>query len=163
MPIDIAPGYFFEDLAVGMEASFSHTVTAEDIEAFARVSGDYNPVHLDEAYAATTPFKQCIAHGILTASYISAVLGNKLPGPGCVYASQTLNFKAPVHVGAEVTATVRITDLIPAKRRAIFSCVCKVGDKAVLEGEAALTVPSRARKNKRGGDAAPSPALCAGK
>jgi 3-hydroxybutyryl-CoA dehydratase len=146
MPIDIGPGLYIEDLTVGMEASLSHTVTAEDIEAFARVSGDHNPVHLDAAYAATTPFKQCIAHGILSASYISAVLGNKLPGPGCVYISQTLNFKAPVYIGAEVTATVKLTDLIPEKRRAIFACVCKVGDKAVLEGEAVLAVPSRTPK-----------------
>ncbi len=146
MPIDIGPGYYFEDLSAGMEASLAHTVTAADIDALAHISGDHNPVHLDEAYAAATPFKQRIAHGILTASYISAVLGMKLPGPGCVYVSQTLNFKAPVHIGAEVIATVTITDLIPAKRRAIFSCVCTVGGKAVLEGEAVLLVPSRAPK-----------------
>jgi 3-hydroxybutyryl-CoA dehydratase len=146
MPTDIAPGHFIEDLTVGMEESLWHTVTAEDIAAFARVSGDHNPVHLDEAYAAATPFKQRIAHGILTASYISAVLGTRLPGPGCVYVSQTLNFKAPVYIGAEVIATVKITDLIPEKKRVIFSCVCKVGGKAVLEGEAVLTVPSRAPK-----------------
>ena len=140
------PGHFFEDLSIGMEASLAHTVTAQDIADFARVSGDVNPVHLDSAYAATTPFKQCIAHGILTASYISAVCGTKLPGPGCIYLSQTLNFKAPVFVGAEVIATVKITDLIPEKRRAIFSCVCKVGDKTVLEGEAVMMVPSRTPK-----------------
>ena len=146
MSSDIGPGHFFEDLSIGMEARYAHTVTAKDIEDFARVSGDDNPVHLDEAYAATTPFKHCIAHGILTASYISAVLGTKLPGPGCVYVSQTLNFKGPVYVGAEVIATVVITDLIPDKKRAIFACVCKVGGKAVLEGEAVLMVPSRAAK-----------------
>jgi 3-hydroxybutyryl-CoA dehydratase len=146
MPIDIAPGHYIEDLTVGMEESLAHTVTAEDIEAFARISGDCNPVHLDETYAAATPFKKRIAHGILSASYISAVLGTKLPGPGSIYISQTLNFKAPVYIGAEVIATVKITDLIPEKRRAIFSCVCKVGDKAVLEGEAVIMVPSRAAK-----------------
>jgi 3-hydroxybutyryl-CoA dehydratase len=146
MSIDIGPGHFFEDMSVGMEASIAHTVTADDIEAFARVSGDANPVHLDEAYAAATPFKHRIAHGILTASYISAVFGTKLPGPGCIYVSQTLNFKAPVYIGAEVIATVKITDLIPEKRRAIFYCVCKVGEKAVLEGEAVFMVPSRTPK-----------------
>ncbi len=143
MSIDIGPGYHFEDLSIGMQASLAHTVTAEDIDAFAHISGDVNPVHLDEAYAATTPFKQRIAHGILTASYISAALGTKLPGPGCIYISQTLNFKAPVRIGAEVIATVKITDLIPEKRRAIFHCVCMVGEKAVLEGEAVMMVPSR--------------------
>ncbi len=139
-------GRFFEDLSIGMEASFAHTVTADEVADFARISGDVNPVHLDEAYAATTPFKQRITHGILTASYISAVLGTKLPGPGCIYVSQTLIFRAPVHIGDKVTATVRITDLIPEKRRAIFHCACKVGDKGVLEGEAVLMVPSRAPK-----------------
>ena len=142
----IGPGHFFEDLSIGMEASIAHAVTARDIEDFARVSGDHNPVHLDEAHAAGTPFKQRIAHGILTASYISAVLGTRLPGPGCIYVSQTLSFRAPVHIGDEVIATVRVTDLIKEKRRAIFHCVCKVGDKAVLEGEAILMVPSRAPK-----------------
>ena len=146
MKSKIGPGHYFEDLSIGMEASITHTVTAQDIADFARVSGDINPVHLDEAYAATTPFKQCIAHGILTASYISAVFGTKLPGPGSIYISQTLNFKAPVLIGAEVITTVKIRDLIPEKRRAIFHCVCMVGDKTVLEGEAVLMVPSRAPK-----------------
>jgi 3-hydroxybutyryl-CoA dehydratase len=140
----VGPGRFFEDLSFGMEASIARTVKAEDIDDFARISGDVNPVHLDEAYAAKTAFKKRIAHGILTASYISAVLGTKLPGPGAIYVSQTLSFRAPVHIGDEVVATVRITDLIPEKRRAIFHCVCKVGDKAVLEGEAVLMAPSRA-------------------
>jgi 3-hydroxybutyryl-CoA dehydratase len=144
--IDIGSGHYMEDLSVGMEASLAHTVTAEDIDAFARLSGDHNPVHLDEAYAATTQFKGRIAHGLVTASYVSAVLGMKLPGPGCIYVSQTLNFMAPVAIGAEVIATVTITDLIPERRRAIFACVCKVGSKTVLEGEAVIMVPSRARK-----------------
>ncbi len=146
MTNNVGPGHFFEDLSIGMEASLARTVAAKDIEDFARVSGDYNPVHLDEAHAAGTPFKQRIAHGILTASYISAVLGTRLPGPGCIYVSQTLSFRAPVHIGDEVITTVQITDLIKEKRRAIFHCVCKVGDKAVLEGEAVLMVPSRAHK-----------------
>ncbi len=146
MTIKVGPGHFFEDLSIGMEARIAHTVTAQDIDDFARVSGDFNPVHLDEVHAAGTPFKQRIAHGILTASFISAVLGTKLPGPGCIYVSQTLSFRAPVHIGDEVITAVQITDLIKEKRRAIFHCVCKVGDKAVLEGEAVLMVPSRAPK-----------------
>jgi 3-hydroxybutyryl-CoA dehydratase len=133
----------FEDLALGQEASTTRAVTDADIIAFADISGDHNPVHLDAAYAATTPFKTTISHGMLTAGYISAVFGMQLPGPGAIYVSQTLNFRAPVRHGDEVTATVRIIDLIPAKRRARFECVCKVADKIVLEGEAILMVPGR--------------------
>ena len=131
---------------VGDKASITTTVKLRHIEMFAECTGDCNPVHLDEAHAAATPFKQRIAHGILTASYISAVFGTKLPGPGCIYVSQTLNFKAPVYIGHEVVTTVKITDLIPEKRRAIFHCVCKVDGKAVLEGEAVLMAPSRTHK-----------------
>jgi 3-hydroxybutyryl-CoA dehydratase len=101
MTSKIGPGHYFEDLSIGMEASIAHTMTEKDIEEFARISGDFNPVHLDEAHAATTRFKQRIAHGIL----ISAIFGTKLPGPACIYISQTLNFKAPVHIGHEVIAT----------------------------------------------------------
>lgn len=146
MEIDIVQGHYFEDMSIGMEASMTHIVTGQDIGDFARISADVNPIHLDEDYAATTPFKRRIAHGLLTASYISAVLGNKLPGPGCVYVSQSLTFKAPVYIGDEVVTTLRITDLIPERRRVIFHCVSKVGDKIVLEGEAVMTAPSRARK-----------------
>jgi 3-hydroxybutyryl-CoA dehydratase len=137
-------GHFFEDIQIGMEASYTRTVQEADILAFAQVSGDVNPVHLDEAYAAASPFKGRIAHGILTASYISTVFGTKLPGPGCVYVSQTLKFRAPVRIGDEVTAKVVVTGLAPEKKRVIFSCSCSVKDKVVLEGEAALMVPSRA-------------------
>lgn len=135
--------YFFEDISPGMTESLTMKVTTADIEAFARVSGDHNPVHLDEAFAASTMFKKPIAHGMLTASYISAVFGTRLPGPGAIYISQTLNFRAPVYVGDEVTATVRVADLIEARKRVLFECVCKVGDKTVLEGEAVLMVQAR--------------------
>ena len=136
--------HFFEDLEFGQEASVARVVTDDDIVTFADVTGDRNPVHLDADYAATTPFKTRISHGMLTAGYISAVFGMHLPGPGAIYVSQTLNFRAPVRHGDTVTASVRIIDLIPAKRRARFACVCKVGDTVVLEGEAILMVPSRA-------------------
>lgn len=135
--------YHFEDLELGMEASFQKTVTEADIVSFAGVSGDKNPVHLDADYAARTIFKQRIAHGMLTASYISAVFGMEMPGPGAIYVSQTLNFKAPVRIGDVVTAKVKLLELIPAKRRARFECVCLVGGKPVLEGEAVLMVPGR--------------------
>lgn len=136
--------YFFEDLQPGMEASFQKAVSEADIVAFAGVSGDKNPVHLDETYAARTMFKGRIAHGMLTAGYISAVFGMEMPGPGAIYVSQTLNFKAPVRIGDIVTAKVKLVELIPAKRRARFECQCLVAGKPVLEGEAVLMVPARA-------------------
>jgi 3-hydroxybutyryl-CoA dehydratase len=139
----VAKGVFFEDLSVGQEASLSNTVTESVINAFADVSGDHNPVHVDADYAAGTMFKERIAHGMLSAAYISAVFGMKLPGPGAIYISQTLNFKAPVKIGATVVTTVRVAELVPEKKRARFSCVCTVDDKPVVEGEAVLMVPKR--------------------
>jgi 3-hydroxybutyryl-CoA dehydratase len=135
--------YCFEDLELGMEATFQKKVTESDIQAFAQITGDKNPVHLDPVYAARTIFKERIAHGMLTASYISAVFGMEMPGPGAIYVSQTLNFRAPVKIGDVVTAKVRVVELFPAKRRARFDCVCLVAGKPVLEGEAVLMVPGR--------------------
>lgn len=135
--------YYFEDLQLGMEASFAKTVTEADIATFADVTGDKNPVHLDEAYAAKTIFKTRIAHGMLTAGYLSAVFGMELPGPGAIYVTQTLNFRGPVKIGDRVIAKVRVAELFPAKRRARFDCMCTVDGKPVLEGEAILMVPAR--------------------
>ncbi len=146
MTAAIGQGYFFEELQIGMEASLVHTVSGDAISAFAQISGDLNPIHLDEAYAKETHFRRRIAHGMLSAAYISAVFGTKLPGPGCIYISQTLNFKAPVHIGDHVTATVKISGLIEHRKRAIFACTCSVGAKVVLEGEAVIMIPSRAGK-----------------
>ena len=134
---------FFEDLSVGQEASMSRTVGEADIVAYAALSGDYNPVHLDRDYAAGTIFKERIAHGILSAGYISALFGMQLPGPGAIYISQTLNFKGPVKIDDHVVTTVKLVELIPEKRRARFDCVCSVAGKAVLTGEAVLMVPAR--------------------
>lgn len=133
----------FDDLAVGMSASHAKTVTAEDIRLFADLSGDDNPLHLDEAFASGTVFGGRIAHGMLTASLVSAVIGTRLPGPGCIYISQSLNFRAPVRIGDEVVATVCVTDLIDARGRAILACECTVNDKTVLDGEAVIQVPRR--------------------
>lgn len=135
--------YYFEDLELGMEATFVRTIEEADIVAFAQVSGDKNPVHMDPEYAATTIFKERIAHGLLTASYISTVFGMVMPGPGAIYVSQTLNFKAPVRIGDTVTAKVVVVDLVPAKKRARFDCSCTVNGKVVLDGEAMMMVPSR--------------------
>ena len=137
-----AKGVFFEDLSVGQEASLSNTVSGANIVAFAEISGDRNPVHLDADYAATTMFKERIAHGMLSAAYISAVFGMKLPGPGAIYMSQTLKFKAPIKIGDTVVTTVKVAELMPEKRRARFECVCTVNDKPVVEGEAMLMVPA---------------------
>jgi 3-hydroxybutyryl-CoA dehydratase len=135
--------YHFEDLELGMEASFARSVSASDILAFAEITGDWNPVHLDADYAAKTVFREPIAHGMLTAGYISAVFGSVLPGPGAIYVSQTLNFRAPVRIGDQVQARVRVMELYPPKRRARFDCICEVDGKTVLEGEAVLLVPAR--------------------
>lgn len=134
---------YFEDLAVGQEASLSNTVGEADIIAFADISGDRNPIHLDADYAASTMFKERIAHGTMSAGYISAVLGMKLPGPGAIYMTQSLVFKAPVKIGDTVVTTVKLVELFPAKKRAKFETVCTVDGKPVLTGEALLMVPSR--------------------
>ena len=139
----MSEGYFIEDLKTGQAASFAKTVSEADIVLFAGVSGDTNPVHLDQSFAEKTPFKTRIAHGMLSAGFISTVFGTKLPGPGAIYMSQTLKFKAPVKIGDTVVATCTVTEIIPEKRRANFSTVCKVGDTVVIEGEATIMVPSR--------------------
>lgn len=136
-------GHWFEDLVVGMSASYERIVIDADIRAFASLSGDDNPLHLDAAYAAATPFKERIAHGMLTASYISTVFGTKLPGPGCIYVSQTLSFRGPVKIGDAVAAQVTIQELVPAKRRVMFSCEVTANGKLALAGEAVLMVPGR--------------------
>ncbi|MGI9378692.1 MAG: MaoC family dehydratase [Methyloligellaceae bacterium] len=143
MTTAIVSGYFFEDLDVGMEAVHQKIISESDIECFAEVSGDNNPVHLDAEYAAGTIFKERIAHGILTASLISALLGTKLPGPGCIYVSQSLNFRAPVKIGDNVVATATVKELIEKRGRVILECDCSVNGKTVLDGEAVLMVPSR--------------------
>ena len=137
-------GYFFEDLQVGMTASFARTVSEADIVLFAGVSGDTNPIHINEEYAAATQFNGRIAHGMLSAAFISCVLGTKLPGPGAVYVAQSLRFKAPVRIGDTVVATAELTELFPERKRAAFKTTCSVRGAAVIEGEATLLVPSRA-------------------
>jgi len=135
---------FFEDLAVGMTERLSKTVDASDVVGFAAVTGDRNPIHLSEHFAAKTPFGTRIAHGLYTASLISAVLGTRLPGPGAVYVSQTLNFRAPVKIGDTVEVTVAVAELVADKRRARLACTCRVGEEVVLDGEAWVKVPSAA-------------------
>mgnify|MGYP000601127221 FL=1 len=133
----------FEDLSVGMSEVLVKHVSSSDVVGFAEVSGDRNPIHLSEHFAARTPFKTRIAHGLYTASLISAVLGTRLPGPGAIYLSQTLNFKAPVRIGDDVKVIVTVEELLERGNRARLSCICSVDDTIVLEGEALVKVPGR--------------------
>jgi len=141
---------FFEDLSVGMTEQLSKTIASSDVIGFAQLTGDRNPIHLSEHFAAKTSFGKRIAHGLYTASLISTVLGTRLPGPGAVYISQTLNFRAPVKIGDTVLVKVVVTELIPEKSRARLSCTCEVDGEVVLDGEALVKVPSEAAaKGKR--------------
>ena len=134
---------FIEDLEIGMSRYVRKTVTDQDIEMFAAVSTDHNPVHLDEDYAADTMFGGRIAHGMLTAGLISAVIGEQLPGHGTIYMGQSLKFLAPVRPDDTVVATVTVTDIDMSKRRVRMDCVCTVEGKKVLAGEATVLAPSR--------------------
>ena len=133
---------FFEDLTVGMTEHYSKTIASSDVMGFAEVTGDRNPIHLSDHFAAKTPFGARIAHGLYTASLISAVLGTRLPGPGAVYISQTLNFRAPVRIGDKVDVTVVVAELVPERQRARLTCTCTVGEEVVLDGEALVKVPA---------------------
>jgi 3-hydroxybutyryl-CoA dehydratase len=134
---------YFEDLSVGMSEVYSKTVSSSDVVGFAEITGDRNPIHLSEHFAARTPFKGRIAHGLYTAGLISAVIGTRLPGPGAIYISQTLRFLAPVKIGDTVDAIVEVTKLNAERQRAELRCACKVGETTVLEGEAMVKVPRR--------------------
>ncbi|NQW01701.1 MAG: MaoC family dehydratase [Rhodospirillales bacterium] len=136
-------GFFFEDLAIGTTSEFAKTISEADIQLFADVSGDINPVHLNAEFAGTTMFKGCIAHGILTASFISTVIGTQMPGPGCIYVSQNLKFKAPVRAGDTVRAVCTITELNEKRKFVELQTQCFVGDLMVIDGNATIMVPSR--------------------
>ncbi|MEN9886040.1 MAG: hypothetical protein RL758_618 [Pseudomonadota bacterium] len=137
-------GYDIEDLSIGMSATFSKTITEADIVLFASASGDNNAMHINEEFAQTTQFKGRIAHGMLTASVISAAIAGRLPGPGTVYLGQNLRFKAPVRPGDTVHATVTVKELIPEKRRVALTTVCTVRGNVVVEGDALVMTTSRA-------------------
>lgn len=132
-----------EDLEIGMTRSLTKTLSDMDIRLFADLSADHNPVHLDEEYAQETIFGGRIAHGMLTASLISAVIGEQLPGHGTVYLGQSLKFLAPVYPGDAVTAEVSVAEIDMGRRRVTLDCRCRVGEKAVLKGEALVLAPSK--------------------
>lgn len=143
-------GYDIEDMAIGMSAETTKTITDADIVLFAGVSTDFNAVHMDEEYARTTPFGGRIAHGMLSASLLSSVLGNQLPGPGVVYLSQSLRFRAPVRIGDTVHARVTVKEVVAEKCRVVLDTVCTVLDKVVIDGEATVMTTSRRKREEAG-------------
>jgi 3-hydroxybutyryl-CoA dehydratase len=136
-------GFYFDELTVGQTAEMSRVVRASDIDTFAEVSGDRNPLHLDETYARSTTFGERIAHGMLSAAFISALLGTKLPGPGAIYLSQSLRFRRPVRIGDLVVARVTVKDLNESRAHVTLETACEVNGKTVTEGEALVIAPRR--------------------
>ena len=143
-------GYDIAALSVGMSADIAKTITDADLVLFAPLSTDVNAVHMDEDFAKTTMFGGRIAHGMLSASLISAVLGNRLPGPGVIYMNQSLRFRAPVRPGDTVHARVTVKEVIAEKCRVVLDTVCTVGDKVVIDGEATLMPTSRQKREAAG-------------
>ncbi|MBL8554540.1 MAG: MaoC family dehydratase [Phenylobacterium sp.] len=141
-------GYILEELAVGMTAEKRVTVTEERIARFAEASDDFNPVHMDEAFASRTAYRGRIAHGLLSASFGSAVVGTILPGAGAIYLGQTLNFHKPVRIGDVAVARVTVASIDEAAARVVLSCEIQVGDDIVMDGEATVRVPRRRRPPK---------------
>lgn len=139
--MNIKKSFAVEEIQIGMTASYSQTITDADVKAFAGVSGDHNPVHLSEEYAKDSRFKDRIAHGLLTASFFSAIFGTKLPGEGCVYAGQNLQFKRPVYLNDTVTAQVIVTAVDVPKKRVTFDTICTVKGKIVTSGTAEIFIP----------------------
>ena len=136
-------GYCLEDLTVGMTARYARTVTEADLVLFAGLSGDSNPVHMNEVYALATPFKGRIVHGMLSASFLSTAIATRLPGPGSIYVSQNLKFRAPVRIGDTVEARVTVAEIVPGKNRVILKTTCSVGETVVIDGDATVMVPTR--------------------
>ena len=140
-------GYFIDDLEVGMTDVYVRTVTETDIVQYSQISGDDNPLHVNEEFAKQTVFKGRIAHGMLTCGYISSVLGTKLPGPGCAYLNQNLNFRAPVRIGDTVQTRVTVKSVDKDANNVICQAVCSIGEKVVIDGTAKLWVPNRRDQN----------------
>ncbi|MGR5000232.1 MaoC family dehydratase [Vibrio celticus] len=141
MTQEIKLGVPFHDIKIGMSTSYSQTITDADVKNFAGLSGDHNPVHVDDHFAEESRFKKRIAHGLISGSFFSALFGTRLPGPGCVYVAQSFNFKRAVYLGDTVTATAIVTKIDDKKRRVFFDTVCKVRNKTVIDGVAELYVP----------------------
>ena len=131
------------EIKIGMSESYSQTISEADVKAYAGISGDRNPVHMDDEYAEKSRYKKRIAHGMISSSFFSALFGTKLPGPGCVYVNQSLNFKRPVYIGDTVSARITVTKIDEIKRRVYFDTVCKVKNKVVVDGQAELYIPKQ--------------------
>lgn len=135
-------GYTIDEVEIGQSASFTKTVTEADVYNYAGVSGDFNPAHINEEYAKETFFKTRIAHGMISAGFISAVLGTKLPGPGTIYLGQDLKFTKPVRFGDTITATCTVEGIIKEKNRLILTTVCTNQDgEVVIDGKALVLAP----------------------
>ncbi len=137
------PGKTYQELEIGMSHETEHLVTEQDVLDFARISGDFNPLHVDEEYAKTTVFGTRIAHGALTASYISAILGNELPGPGSIFTDMNMRFRRPVKIGSKVTVKAEVSEMQPRGNRVTLAVKCYVDGKVVIQGEAKVVVPSQ--------------------
>lgn len=139
--MNIKTSFAITEITIGMTASYTQTISDADVKAFAGISGDHNPVHMSEDYAKNSRFKNRIAHGLLTASFFSAIFGTKLPGEGCVYAGQNLQFKKPVYLGDTVVAKVTVIAVDILKKRVTFETVCTVKDRVVTTGTAEIFIP----------------------
>lgn len=137
----MSQGYTLEEITVGQSVEVTKVVSTEDVQAFADLTGDHNPVHLDAEFAATTQFEKPIAHGMLGAGLISAAIASELPGPGSIYLEQALKFRAPVFVGAEVVTRITVLEKDERRRRVTLKTECLCGDTVVIKGEASIMIP----------------------
>lgn len=133
--------YKINEIEIGMSANYSQTITDADIKQFASVSGDKNPIHMDDVYANDSRYKGRIAHGMLSASFFSALFGTQLPGEGCVYVSQNLNFKRPIYIGDTINAKVEVDKVDVRGKKVSFKTICTVKNKIVTDGSAVIFIP----------------------
>lgn len=146
--IDSLHGFYIEDIEIGMSESFEKTVSEEDVAAFAGLSGDTNPLHLDDEFARGTRVGERVVHGMVTASLISTLVGCRLPGPGCLWMGQTVRFLKPVRVGERVRARAEVVEIMRERQRIRMLTTCQVGENTVIDGEALVWVPSRQTVNQ---------------
>ena len=139
--MDIINNISIDDMYVGMKADITRTITESDINEFARISGDHNPIHIDNEYAKKSRYKKKIAHGLLSASFFSALFGTKLPGTGCVYTYQSLKFKRPIYVGDVVNSIIKVKSIDKKNKKIMFSTQCIVKAKIAIDGEAEIYIP----------------------
>ena len=139
--MDIINNISIDDMYVGMKADITRTITESDIYEFARISGDHNPIHIDNEYAKKSRYKKKIAHGLLSASFFSALFGTKLPGTGCVYTYQSLKFKRPIYVGDVVNSIIKVKSIDKKNKKIMFSTQCIVRTKIAIDGEAEIYIP----------------------